>query len=91
MRVALQGTVAAVPCKDAVRDYGTSGAVHPTDRGVCQVIHTKHKDWVTQVRLPILTGDHVLPARQQQRNFQALECSLQSLYAAQPAGCAQHD
>ena len=44
-----QGTVAAVPCKDAVRDYGNSAAAGPTDKGARQLIHAKHRDWVTQV------------------------------------------
>lgn len=57
-RCVVQGQVAAVPCKDAVRDYGTAsaGAVHSTERR--QLIHAKHKDWVTQVGMQICALVH---------------------------------
>ena len=44
----MQGNVAAVACKDAVRDYGGVDT-SSSDRNQRQVIHCKHKDWVTQV------------------------------------------
>ena len=40
--------MAAVSCKDAVVDYGNV-EMNDSDRGLRQVIHCKHKDWVTQV------------------------------------------
>lgn len=46
----LQGTVAAVSCKDAIVDYGNV-ELNNSDRGQRQIIHCKHKDWVTQVGL----------------------------------------
>ena len=74
---AAQGTVAAVPCKDAVRDYGSTAAVGPTDRGARQVIHAKHRDWVTQVCCLLLSGREPLGGFVQHRTGLMRTCSCQ--------------